>query len=322
MNIKKKYIFPLVLSFFIFIPLVYAAVSSSSFLPEAQKYIDSNCNSKHINHEPLESAICYLFYKSQEQNIALKNQQNQITTLQNQVSTLQNQVSTIKAFLTPTVTPTVTPTPTPTVIPTPTITSSGNIDFGSNLPTNQNGPTIQVPGSYTSLTLTVTSATPYNGWSVQVSMDGGNTWLEQQRFNCGGPNCQSVTIPVIGDAYRISPGGGGSSPYFATGVFNKIPGSKALTLASAQSLPLTLNLTTTGYSSIIFTVAQTNPQNLINIQLQNFNNNTWNVEQQLNCDGGARCPLVSLPLVSGEQYRVVINGSGNSDTLVGALQNP
>jgi hypothetical protein len=312
MNIKKSLLIHSILLFFVFTPLVFAA-TSSTFFPSAQKFINSNCSQKNVTQNQVVSLYCYLFYKVQEQdtqigsiNNAISPIPNQIVTLQNKVTDLQNQINALKA------------TPIPTQSPSnPPV----NANFGNNVSTGQNGPGVSAPAGYTSLTITVSSPTAFNGWSIQVSTDGGNTWLEQERFNCGGPTCQPVTIPVIGTSYRVSPGGGGTT-FSAIGEFNDLSGTMDITSSNLVSLPYIFPVTTTGFSSIVITAAQTNPQNLVNIQLQNLTNNTWNVEQQLNCDGGARCPLASLPLNQGETYRVVVNGSGNNDTLIGALLSP
>lgn len=43
---------------------VFAALNSSSFLPQAQDFIKKNCDKKQVNDE--KSLLCYLFYKTGE----------------------------------------------------------------------------------------------------------------------------------------------------------------------------------------------------------------------------------------------------------------
>lgn len=68
MNIKIKRLLTTsvvgsVLLLFLAVP-VFAILNSSSFLPQAQDFINKNCDKKVVNDE--KSVLCYLFYKTGE----------------------------------------------------------------------------------------------------------------------------------------------------------------------------------------------------------------------------------------------------------------
>ncbi|MBU3978522.1 copper chaperone PCu(A)C [Patescibacteria group bacterium] len=68
MNIKIKKLLTtsvvsLTILLFLAVP-VFAVLSSSTFLPKAQKFIDNKCDKKKVDNQT--SLLCYLFYKTEE----------------------------------------------------------------------------------------------------------------------------------------------------------------------------------------------------------------------------------------------------------------
>ncbi len=104
MKLRKKYIIAAGLSIFLFSAVAYA--SSQDFLTQAQKYIDENCGKKLISNQT--ALLCYVFYKSQEQdqsinaiNATLSPIPTQIQTLQNTAANQSNTIASLEAFLAP-----------------------------------------------------------------------------------------------------------------------------------------------------------------------------------------------------------------------------
>ena len=60
-----------------------------------------------------------------------------------------------------------------------------------------------------------------------------------------------------------------------------------------------------------------NPQNLSAISLQRYDNGSYSEVARIICDGGAVCPLSTLPVERGA-YRVVLEGFG-SNAVLGAI---
>lgn len=221
---------------------------------------------------------------------------------------------------TPTNAPTIIPTnsPTPTITPTPTPPQSLHITVATNLPTNQNSDPVIMPNGYKSITFTVLPSGSIPGWAAQVSFDGGATWLEQHRFACSGSTCAEVTLPILGGNYRFSPGGGsGTINVFAT--LNPEPDTQVLVLGQGVLYQFTSpTFNTDGFNTITITAGGgDNPQNMIGISLQRNENGGFVEKQFLGCDGGAGCPLQTLPVLGGD-YRVVLEGNG-TNAVLGAI---
>ncbi len=86
MKLRKKYIIAAGLSIFLFSAVAYA--SSQDFLTQAQKYIDENCGKKLISNQT--ALLCYVFYKSQEQDQSINAINATLSPIPTQIQTLQN----------------------------------------------------------------------------------------------------------------------------------------------------------------------------------------------------------------------------------------
>lgn len=145
--------------------------------------------------------------------------------------------------------------------------------------------------------------------------------LHQQRFNCSGLlTCPAVTIPIIDNEYLFGTGTGGGN-ITAVATLNPEPNSRSLLLGGNVGLPFTSEpFDTTGFSSIIITAGQLGSEHLTAMSLQRIESGVFVEKHRLSCDGGAECPVTSLPLLGGN-YRVVVEGSGMR-AVVGALIRP
>lgn len=85
----------IIIFLFVLIP-IYAAITSSQFLPKAQEFINNNCQKKHPGDEA--SLLCYLFYKTNELTTNQASIQSTITDLKGRVSVLENEVATLQSF--------------------------------------------------------------------------------------------------------------------------------------------------------------------------------------------------------------------------------
>jgi len=241
-------------------------------------------------------------------NSRLNNQDKRIAALEARVTALEATPTLVPS-------PTLTPTPTPTPVPvTLTFVSGASTPYG-------NSDAISIPTGYKSLTFSVTFNGSIANWVPQVSFDGGSTWFEQVRFSCGA-TCASVTIPIIGSKYRFSLGSASVSNLNVTVVANSETNANVLLLGQNISYPFTSStFSTNGFTSIVITAgAINNPQNLTGISLQRFEGGIFVEKQHLSCDGGAQCPLTSLPVLGGD-YRVVLEGNGLGAVL-GAILRP
>ena len=80
MKIRKKLVFGITLSLFLFATTVYAA-TSSDYLTKAQNYIDDNCAKAKISNQI--SLNCYLFYKIAELETKVDSNTSRIIVLEN-----------------------------------------------------------------------------------------------------------------------------------------------------------------------------------------------------------------------------------------------
>jgi|GEM_PF-4931504 len=161
MKINKRLLTLTSLAFFLLAATAYAA--SADFLTQAQKYINQNCGKNKLVDE--KALLCYLFYKSQEQETDLTNANKDIQSLKtltaSQSSTINQLQQEIMNLQNPPPTPTVTPTNTPT--PTPTPDNTNTIKLTAQLTgTNED----IVHGEYT-VTYTIT-----NPSSQLATLDG------------------------------------------------------------------------------------------------------------------------------------------------------
>src|SRR6266700_440939 len=63
--------------------------SSSTFLTQAQKYINQHCDKKNITNQT--ALLCYLFNKSQEQDANITAINSTLSPIPDKITTLQNQ---------------------------------------------------------------------------------------------------------------------------------------------------------------------------------------------------------------------------------------
>jgi hypothetical protein len=221
---------------------------------------------------------------------------SEITDLQNRVSRLESEINTSPAPL------------------------QGTVVFAYNRPasfTTDSMPIPLVPNYYwESMTMHVSTTGTLVGYSMLVNLGQGD--VEQVRINCGQQTCPEVTIPLILDnnghpiAYKFSTGTS-SGIITAIGTLNTEPNSHSILIGSNLTLPYTSgDLITGGYSQIMFTVGQIDPQNLKSISIQQFDGTNWNEIQRINCDGGAICPVQLVTIGSTfHRTRAVIDGSGS-----------
>ena len=296
---------------------VFAA--SSNFLSKDQRYYDQNCNRRNISNET--SLQCYVFDKVNEAQISLNSLTGRVTNVENKNTTQDKQILDLQTknasqdaeiqILMDKIEELGEATP---VI----LTLANNLNVNG-----PNGPSVQIPSGYKSMTIENTLSGGLNGWAPQVSFDGGSTWYEQHRFGCGG-NCQVITIPILGPLYRFSPGGG-SGTVTSKATLNKEPNSKVIVFGHGINYPFTSNeLDTTGYSKILVTAGGgDNPQNLVRISLQTpQGGGAYGQSDSVGCDGGATCPLQEMLLQSGQNlYKVGIIGNGTNG-LFGAILRP
>lgn len=311
-----------VLFFLCLLTLVFsnsAFAASGKFLSQANKYYNTICKLPLVT---MNLALdCYVFDKVGEMAtvisdmqlkvgdlISSNNTQNtRISTLEEENASQQEEIQTLKNKIAE------------LEESTPTI-----ITLANNLSTSgPNGPAIQIPNGFKSMTIENTLSGALNGWSPQVSFDGGTTWYEQHRFGCGS-NCQVITIPILGPLYRFSPGGG-SGTVTSKATLNKEPNSKVIVFGHGLNYPFLSDvIDATGYSKILVTAGGgDNPQNLQRISLQApESGGTYGQADSVICDGGATCPLQFMLLQSGQNlYKIGIVGNGTNG-LFGALLRP
>jgi len=180
-----------------------------------------------------------------------------------------------------------------------------------------NAQTFTVPIGYKSMTISLSNTNGLPAWAPTVSFDGGNNFSEQIRF-AGSETL--VTIPILSNTYRLNTGG--SSGFNADITFNPDSSSQAILFNSNANYPFVSNsFNTDSFSSISITVGGgNNPQHLTAISLQRLENGVFVEKQRLACDGGAQCPLQSMPVLGGT-YQVSIEGAGTG-AVIGALLRP
>jgi len=156
------------------------------------------------------------------------------------------------------------------------------------------------------------------GFAPQVSFDGGATFYEQTRFGCGA-SCAVVTVPILGEYYRFSPGSPVSVQTQVT--LNPEPDAKVVLLGKIVSYPFTSeSFTTDGFSTITVTIGPgANPQNVTAYTLQRLEDGNWVEKERVGCDGGATCPLEALPVLGGD-YKVMLEGIGIEAVVGGILR--
>ncbi len=88
MKPQRKFLVLAGLSLFLAFSAGIAFASSSTFLTQAQKYINQNCNKKNLANQI--ALLCYLFNKSQEQDAS-------ITALNATVSPIPGQIASLQA---------------------------------------------------------------------------------------------------------------------------------------------------------------------------------------------------------------------------------
>ena len=191
MAFKKKSIFIAFFFTFLFVvPLVFAA-TSADFQTKAQKYIDNNCDKKKLTNQ--KSLLCYLFYKSQEQEATLAQHETRITDLETSASEPK------------------------TVI------------FADNRPQPFNSEWVDVRGGYTSLTLSLSITGSISDYGVHFTNDPENAtdqtgYTVQTFVHCNNAStCPVTTIPILGDYYQISTGTANGN-ITATGILRKEQG--------------------------------------------------------------------------------------------------
>lgn len=301
----------------VFATPIFAA--SSTFFTKAQRYYEQNCSRRNISNET--SLQCYVFDKVNEVQASLNsltgrvvNTESKNTAQDQLILDLQNKNASQDAAI---------------QVLQDKIEEIGEVNpviitLANNLNVNgPNGPSVQIPSGYKSMTIENTLSGGLNGWSPQVSFDGGSTWYEQHRFGCG-INCQVVNIPILGPLYRFSPGGG-SGTVTSKATLNKEPNSKVIVFGHGINYPFTSNeFNAAGYSKILVTAGGgDNPQNLIRISLQTPEaGGGFGQTDSVACDGGATCPLQEMLLQSGQDlYKVGIIGNGTNG-LFGAILRP
>lgn len=166
---------------------------------------------------------------------------------------------------------------------------------------------IDIPQGYTSMTFHVTTTGTLLNWSPIANV---NSFInEQVRVLCNNNVCPDVTIPVISWFYQFATGTSAGN-ITATATLNREPGSSTQTLGYGVNLPFTSGpIQTNPGSNITIAVGQRNPQNMNRISLQRNESNVFVEKEHIDCDGGAVCPLIPLPLLGGE-YKVFVDGTG------------
>jgi len=240
-------------------------------------------------------------------NVDLLQQENEQQS--EKILELENRLKILESTPIPTPTPIISITSTPSPIPAPIV-----LTFADNIPINQQGPGVQIPSGYKSITLRVTGLVV---WAPQGSFDGGATFTELHRLRF----VDEITIPIYSNWYRISPGVGAST-YSATGTLNEEPGAQVLLFGNGVNYPFTSStFDSTGYASIVITASGgTGPGGMTGISLQRFEGGSFVEKQHINCDGGAECSLTTLPLIGGD-YHVVLQGGGTG-AIIGAILRP
>lgn len=174
--------------------------------------------------------------------------------------------------------------------------------------------TKDIPPGFKSITFNVTFSNFIINWAPQISFDNGATFLEQHRFRCGN-TCAQVTIPLLSNKIRWSPGTSGGNAT-VIGTLNPEPDSQVLLLGQGINFPFTSSdFSTDGFSNITITAG--GGTSIQAISLQKLENGAFIEKQRLNCDGGAECPLQSLPVLGGT-YRIAIEGGG-VNAVLGAI---
>lgn len=234
---------------------------------------------------------CYVFDKVHELEARLNTTDSNVASQSARLDELEKRILALES------------TPSPSPIPSPVIL------------TVNSGVIFDVPTGFKSMTIKLKNVSNLPAWAPTVSFDG-TTFHEQHRF--GGSQLE-VTIPILAGKYRLNKGG--PDDFTADVIFNPEPNAQVLTLGQLVNYPFTSqSFDTTGFNTITITVGGgSNPQNLQAISLQKSEGGSFVEKQRLNCDGGAQCPLQSLPVLGGT-YRVVLQGNGSAAVLGAILR--
>src|SRR5207244_10557783 len=94
MKSQRKYFLTAGLFLFLFISSCLAFASSSTFVTQAQNFINQNCNRRILADQT--ALLCYLFNKSQEQDTSINSLNATVSPIPGQITTLQNKVSALE----------------------------------------------------------------------------------------------------------------------------------------------------------------------------------------------------------------------------------
>ncbi|MGZ3948528.1 MAG: hypothetical protein ACXVKK_10450 [Flavisolibacter sp.] len=161
MKLNKKLLILTNIAFFILAGTVYA--SSSQFLSQSQKYINTNCSKKQLDNET--ALLCYLFNKVQEHDTSIANINTTISPIPSEITDLQKRVSALE-----------------TQIPTPTPTPETFTFFNGSISTSgQTSPTVDTQG-YSKIAVSFQCTVGSVAVNVQDSPDQ-NTWFTQESWD-------------------------------------------------------------------------------------------------------------------------------------------
>lgn len=174
----------IVAGFFIFFLAGVAFASSSTYLQQAQKYVNANCNKKTITDKT--ALLCYLFNKSQEQDTKISNIDNGISPVPSEINNLQERVSALE-----TQAPQPTPTPKTVTFFNGPISTSGAYSL-----------TVDTQG-YTKIAISFQCTVGNTAVNIQDSPDQ-NTWYTQESWD---PSyCQggvTTQLALVNRYYRV-----------------------------------------------------------------------------------------------------------------------
>lgn len=281
---------------------VYGA--SEQYYQRALEYREKTCSIPKINEQI--NFLCYLFDKVQELDQDLTETRSSVglesainSTQSAKIQELEERLSTLESSISAEL-------------------QNKQIVIAENEP-QPVSKKVTIPAGYKSMTVSVSSGGTLENWAPLVSFDGQN-YREQHRFRCTA-TCETVTIPVLSPDYLFNTGtAGGLISIMA--VLNPEADSQILILSEDTLLPFqSEEFSAEGFNSVDLTVGGGNdPQNLDDIILQKKNEGVFEDYHILNCDGGAECPLDSIPLSEGI-YRVQVVGSGDSGVIGAILRN-
>src|SRR6266496_4500423 len=88
MKPRRKYFLLAGLSLFLFVSGGIAFASSSQYLTQAQKFINDNCSNKKIDNQT--ALLCYVFNKSQEQDVSIASLNTTLSPMPSEINSLNN----------------------------------------------------------------------------------------------------------------------------------------------------------------------------------------------------------------------------------------